>query len=172
VRKLALLSPAHAQMLAGDTVLPDALPLDPAAALPGSTPVDGATAKTAVPPNAYGFTPRVQSPAGDFLIFVVPKSTDSGMMLGLVLSSCSVRPYCKVLVWTDARRAPSKMPVTEEQLASLSFSYLRNRSSGLDKALWNCDLFPRPDNSQCMKPRAATSAPAQAAPQAPPVATP
>lgn len=172
VRKLAALSPSHAQMLAGDTVLPDSLPVDPSASLPGTTPVDGAETTTAVPPNAYGFTPRLQSPAGDFLVFVVPKSTDPGMMLGLVLSSCSVRPYCKVLVWTDARRAPGKMPVTDEQLASLSFSYLRNRSSGLDKALWNCDLYPRPDSTQCMKPRPVPPAPTKAASTPTPVAAP
>lgn len=176
VRKLALLSPAHAQLLAGDTVLPDALPLDPAAAQPGATAVDGAAGINTVPPNAYGFTPRVQSPAGDFLVFVVPKSTDPAMMLGLVLSSCSVRPYCKVLVWTDTRRAPAKMPVTDEQLASLSFSYLRNRSSGLDKALWNCDIYPRPDSNQCMKPRTVTTvvpkAPAPVPPATAPATTP
>ena len=33
----------------------------------------------------------------------------------------------------------------------MAFSYLRDKANGYDKALWNCDTFKRPDNSQCMK---------------------
>lgn len=156
VQKLIMLSPAHAQVNPGDTVLENlALPLDPGATPSGTDPLAaGATqAGTGVPPNPYGFKPRLQSPSGDFIAFVVPRNTDPGQLLNLVLSSCSVKPYCKVLVWTDNRRAPTKMPVTDDQLSAMAFSYLRNRSSGLDKVLWNCDVFPRPDANQCMKQR-------------------
>lgn len=155
VQKLVMLSPAHAQIAPGDTILGNLAPLDPGAPLPGADPAaaSGASAGTGVPPNPYGFKPRLQSPSGDFIAFVVPKTTDPGQLLNLVLASCSVKPYCKVLVWTDNRRAPTKMPVSDDQLAAMSVSYLRNRSNGLDKVLWNCDVFPRPDPNQCMKQR-------------------
>ena len=169
VQKLVMLSPAHAEVKPGDTILGDlSAPLDPGAGLSGSDPLaSGAVATgTSVPPNAYGFKPRLQSPSGDFIAFVVPKNTDPGQLLSLVLSSCSVKPYCKVLVWTDNRRAPTKMPVTDDQLAAMAFSYLRNRSSGLDKVLWNCEVFVRPDPSQCMKQRVV----APTAPASPPKA--
>jgi hypothetical protein len=104
-------------------------------------------------PNPYGFKPKLQNPTADFLVFVVPRRTDPTIMLSLVLFSCSVKPYCKIMIWTDAKPAPTRLPVADEYLPSMAFSYLRNRSSGLDKALWNCDLFPRSDASQCMKPR-------------------
>lgn len=161
VQKLIMLSPAHAQVEAGDTILGDALPLDPAL-MPGTEgqlPPGMPPVGNGVPANAYGFKPRLQSPSGDFIAFVVPKNTDPGQLLGLVLTSCSVKPYCKVLVWTDNRRAPTKMPVTDDQLAAMAFSYLRNRSNGLDKVLWNCDVFPRPDQTQCMKQRVVPPAP-------------
>ena len=156
VRKLIMLSPAHAQMDAGDAVIGDLLALDATLGVPGADgemPPGTPPVGNGVPANAYGFKPRFQSPSGDFIAFVVPKTTDPGQLLGLVLASCSVKPYCKVLVWTDNRRAPTKMPVTDDQLAAMAFSYLRNRSNGLDKVLWNCDVFPRPDPSQCMKQR-------------------
>jgi len=156
VRKLIMLSPAHAQMDAGDAVIGDLIALDPTLGVPGADgemPPGTPPVGNGVPANAYGFKPRFQSPSGDFIAFVVPKTTDPGQLLGLVLASCSVKPYCKVLVWTDNRRAPTKMPVTDDQLAAMAFSYLRNRSNGLDKVLWNCDVFPRPDPSQCMKQR-------------------
>lgn len=163
VQKLIMLSPAHAQVDPDDVVIGELPPLDPGALLPGADgqlPGAGAPVGNGIPPNPYGFKPRLQSPSGDFIAFVVPKNTDPGQLLGLVLSSCSVKPYCKVLVWTDNRRAPTKMPVSDDQLAAMSMSYLRNRSNGLDKVLWNCDIFPRPDPNQCMKQRV-VPAPAQ-----------
>lgn len=177
VQKMIMLSPAHAEIEPGETILGDPAALDPALALPG---IDGTAATGAapagngVPPNPYGFKPRLQSPSGDFIAFVVPRNTDPGQLLGLVLSSCSVKPYCKVLVWTDNRKAPTKMPVTDDQLAAMALSYLRNRSNGLDKVLWNCDVFPRPDPTQCMKQRVVPPAPVAAAKPATPavVATP
>ncbi|MEY3905208.1 MAG: hypothetical protein RIR59_31 [Pseudomonadota bacterium] len=119
-----------------------------------------------VPANPYGFKPVLQSAVADMLIFVVPKSTDTGMLMSLALFSCSVRPYCKVMVWTDARKAPSSLPVADDYLASMAFSYLRNRAAGVDKALWNCDLFPRAEANQCMKRRTVAQSPG-AAPTAP-----
>ena len=163
VQKLVMLSPAHAQVEADDMVIGDLPPLDPGAAPPGTEgqmPGANAPVGNGIPPNPYGFKPRLQSPSGDFIAFVVPRNTDPGQLLGLVLSSCSVKPYCKVLVWTDNRRAPTKMPVSDDQLAAMSMSYLRNRSNGLDKVLWNCDIFPRPDPNQCMKQRVVPPAPA------------
>ncbi len=109
-----------------------------------------------LPANPYGITPVYRSAKADQLIFVIPRQADPSLMLSLVLISCSVKPYCKVMIWTDAKLAPTKMPANEDQLQAMVFSYLRNRSAGIDKALWNCKLFPRADVSQCMKPRSLT----------------
>lgn len=150
VPQLASLSPAHAQSRLGDLALLDS---EEALLGPDGEAGVGARSETGLPSNPYGLQPVAQSPGADFLVYVVPKRSDPGMLLSLVLFSCSVKPYCKVLVWTDSRRAPTRIPVTDTQLESMAFSYLRNRSSGLDIALWNCDIFPRPDVSQCMKTR-------------------
>jgi hypothetical protein len=112
----------------------------------------------ALPANPYGITPVYRSAKADQLIFVIPRQADPSLMLSLVLISCSVKPYCKIMIWTDAKLAPTKMPANEDQLQAMVFSYLRNRSAGIDKALWNCNLFPRPDASQCMKLRSLTPA--------------
>lgn len=155
IAQLAALSPFHAGGAAGAFSLPD-FEKTPNAGTPGLPAGLGGTISEDLPSNPYGLTPVYQSTSADFLAFVVPRRFDPGMMLSLVLFSCSVKPYCKVMIWTDAKRAPSKMPLTEDQLQSMAFSYLRNRSAGIDKALWNCDLFPRNDPSQCMKPRPAS----------------
>lgn len=156
ISKLSALSPVHAASRPEDVTLTGDLT---ALLGPDGEAGIGAKVETGLPANPYGLKPVLQSPSADFLVFVVPKSADPGMLLSLVLFSCSVKPYCKVLVWTDARSAPTQMPVSEDQLDSMAFSYLRNRASGLDKALWNCEVFSRPDQSQCMKSRATAPAP-------------
>jgi len=65
--------------------------------------------------------------------------------------ACGDRPYCKVMGWTDRTKLPSALPLQQAQVASMSFSYLRDRPHGFDKALWNCAEFRRTDLTQCMK---------------------
>ncbi len=165
VTQLVPLSPSHAMSRDGDILLEGQLD----AMLADQSDHDAKDPQNiGLPSNPYGFKPTLQSPTADFLVFVVPRRTDPAIMLSLVLFSCSVKPYCKIMIWTDAKPAPTRLPVADEFLPSMAFSYLRNRSSGLDKALWNCDLFPRPDTSQCMKARPAKTTAAQPEPISPP----
>lgn len=131
--------PDYGENVAGDT---NALP----AGLGGASP-------SGVPANPYGLTPTYQNATADQLVFIVTRRFDPGMMLSLALFSCSVKPYCKVMIWSDPRHAPIQMPASDTQLQAMTFSYLRNRATGIDKALWNCDVFPRQEPSQCMKSR-------------------
>ncbi len=65
--------------------------------------------------------------------------------------TCGERPYCKVMGWTDRTKMPTALPLQQAQVATMSFSYLRDRAHGFDKALWNCAQFHRADLTQCMK---------------------
>src|SRR3546814_11798024 len=55
------------------------------------------------------------------------------------------------MAWTDASATPAKLPLSQQQVAMMSFSYLRDTANGYDKALWNCGEFDRPQLNQCMK---------------------
>ena len=147
IPQLAGLSPSHMGAAASTDLMTDEAQI---------LAEDNKTAASlGIAPNPYGFIPALQNSAGDYLVFILPRTADAGLMLRLVLFSCGAKPYCKILVWTDAKAAPYRFPITDDQLQSLSFSYLRNRSAGLDKPLWNCDVYPRPDTNQCMKTRKA-----------------
>jgi spore germination cell wall hydrolase CwlJ-like protein len=98
--------------------------------------------------------PRFANAAGDFLIYLVDRRTEPNRLFAIAQNACAGRQYCKVLMWVDGNAVPSSLPVTDAQLAKLSFSYLRNNNSGYDKALWNCDLFKTNDTERCMTPRA------------------
>ena len=64
---------------------------------------------------------------------------------------CGDRAYCKLMAWSDAKLTPSSPTLDPRQIASMSFSYLRDRAHNYEKALWNCKEFKRDDPQQCMK---------------------
>lgn len=73
------------------------------------------------------------------------------MFRSLADAACGPRERCKFMGWTDRRQLPAGVAVTPAQMTSMSFSYLRDKAQGFDRALWNCQQYPRPDAKQCMK---------------------
>jgi hypothetical protein len=85
-----------------------------------------------------------------FLIALDPKMQPDAFA-AIATRACGDRPYCKVMGWTDKAKLPTALPLQQAQVATMSFSYLRDRPHGFDKALWNCAQFKRADKAQCMK---------------------
>ncbi|MES2337627.1 MAG: cell wall hydrolase [Pseudomonadota bacterium] len=69
----------------------------------------------------------------------------------LAARACGDRPYCKFMAWSSKAATPAALPVTPVQQRAMSFSYLRDRAYGFEKALWNCAEFKRAEPTQCMK---------------------
>ena len=102
---------------------------------------------------------------------VLLASDDSASFAELAAFTCGARASCKFMGWTD----PAKMPhdlsakLTAEQLSAVSFTYLRNRSINLERALWNCAEFKRPAE-QCMWSKSPAPESKPAGPGATPIA--
>jgi len=69
----------------------------------------------------------------------------------LATQACGERPYCKFMAWSAKASTPAALPVTPVQQRAMSFSYLRDRAFGFEKALWNCTEYKRPLANECMK---------------------
>lgn len=133
IAKLASLSPAHAAGLEPQLAATDA-PLAPEQlAEKGAKQV------------------KIVSPGGDAFVVVLDRKVPASQFPALALAACGQKEFCKFMGWTDASKAPKGFPIADEQHKALSFSYLRNRSNGFEKTLWNCKEFARTDTSQCMK---------------------
>ena len=65
-------------------------------------------------------------------------------------SSCGDRDKCKFMGWTDVEQMPFTAAMSPQQMAAMSFSYLRDRGANLERTLWNCREFKRAP-AQCMK---------------------
>lgn len=65
-------------------------------------------------------------------------------------ASCGEREKCKFMGWTDVDMLPFTTTMAPAQLAAMSFSYLRDRGTGLERTLWNCNEF-KAKGRTCMK---------------------
>ena len=130
IAQLAAISDAHRAGAA--LVDPDAAPGE-AAGVTGTT----GTGALAGDPNSF----LVTLPAG-LVAESFPQLADQ---------ACGDRPLCKFSAWSDRARTPTALPLEPAQIASMTFSYLRDRSTGYQKALWNCQQIKRNDPTQCMK---------------------
>lgn len=152
VAKMARLSPAHAAGGAAVT--------DPALLTAEGTIDPAAIPESAVPKPAVGNDP-------DTFHVALDRKLGADGFAALAIRTCGERPYCKFLGWSDARKVPpAGATLTSAQLASMSFSYLRDQAQGFGKALWNCEEYRRPSPVQCMR-RAPAAAATPATPAEP-----
>ncbi len=105
-------------------------------------------------------------PADDDGVFLIAlPAGNPDLYPAMATMACGGRAYCKVLGWTDARAVPASATLSPAEMASMAFSYLRDRAGGLERTLWNCQVFPRDAPSQCMRRQAGmTAAPVPASP--------
>ena len=129
IAKLALWSDAHKLGSAMDQA--DAAIAEAAAAAAG-TPI-----ATATDPNSFVMTLSKKLTPDAFPVYAD--------------KVCGDRPYCKLMAWSDAKLTPASPTLDPRQIATMSFSYLRDRAHSYEKALWNCREFKRDDPTQCMK---------------------
>jgi spore germination cell wall hydrolase CwlJ-like protein len=88
----------------------------------------------------------------------------------LAAQSCGDRPVCKFSAWTE--KTPTALPLEPEQVATMTFSYLRDRGFGFERTLWNCRIIKRPDPRNCMRQQVLTLSAAGPAPTATPTPQP
>lgn len=125
-------------------------PLSPAHALKGALPGDAAIPLDAAAIANGGLPIPLAGAPDTFFVTLDPKwSPDS--LPALAAASCGARPYCKFMAWPTPAATPATAAVTPAQIQTMAFSYLRDKTNGYDKALWNCDTFKRADLTQCMK---------------------
>jgi spore germination cell wall hydrolase CwlJ-like protein len=139
IGRLAGLSPAHAQ--APDAALA-LMPVEP----PNEADIAAASAAA-----VRHVIPQAQRRLGDIIILTLDRRTSPENFPAMAAAACGSRTYCVVMGWTDPGRVPASAGLDDVTRAAMSFSYLRNEAANLERALWNCTEFTRPDRRQCMR---------------------
>ena len=130
IARIAALSPAHA--MGGALVEAEAALAESAALIAGAPPQP-----LAGDPNSF----LVALPAG-----LAPEAWPS-----LAQQACGERTTCRFSAWGDAARTPASLPLAPEQVAAMTFSYLRDRATGVERTLWNCRQVKRASPRECMR---------------------
>ena len=161
--------PAFNRNLAGGEPIIAALaPWSPAhAAAPGLATLAAIDASVLLPPG------KLAHPIGngsDVFLVTLDKTLSPDAYANFAVQSCGDRPYCKLLAWKDRAKTAIALPLTADQAEAMSFSYLRDRAQGFERALWNCAQFERPHHNDCMKRQLIVDPPAITS-AAPPAAT-
>ncbi len=158
---LAPLSEAHRVV---DPAVPALLPAGEVAASGFISSASATAAAAAAAPATFEPKP-VAGDANSFLV-TIPAGMAPDLYPALAAKACGERAICKFGGWTDARKVPTALPVLASDLATMTFSFLRDRNFGYQRTLWNCQQVKRPDPAQCMKTQAfqpaATPSPAAA----------
>ncbi len=128
---------------------------------------DGEATLAGLSLNARGLAPLPNDP-NSFLTTLDPRQPET--FAAMALRACGDRPRCKVMGWTEPGDMGFGLPLNDEQIAALSFSYLRDRPAGYERTLWNCVQFKPVAGRQCMKRQLMRATAAQPLPE--PEATP
>lgn len=93
-----------------------------------------------------------QTLAGDSDAFAVSLGNAApDLFPGMARAACADRPRCKYMGWVDPAAVATSAAMSPQQIAAMSYSYLRNRPAGLERELWNCKQFPRTGPGLCMR---------------------
>lgn len=141
IGKIAQLSPAHG------LAPTDPAAIDPQLATAGILGEDRPFMETASASSAA----RVLLQDADGVVILLDRGVPAENFAQLAASFCGARDLCKVRGWVDPANAPKSYPLGPGALATMSFSYLRNRGQSFEKALWNCDQFRRGKAAECLK---------------------
>lgn len=125
-------------------------------------------ASTAIDPESIpaSVVPAAITGDSDSFLVTLPPGMSADSFASLAIRTCGDRPHCKFMAWADGSKTPGKLPLNSVQVATMSFSYLRDQNQGFGKALWNCGQYQRPSPVQCMRaqPLARLPLPAASAP--------
>lgn len=108
--------------------------------------------------------PRPASDDADTFLVALDTAGPPERWAALAQATCGDRVRCKFLGWRDRTIVPAQASAASEPaaLATMSFSYLRDRAQPLERVLWNCQQVPRPA-TECMRRAVAPPPPPPAA---------
>ena len=107
----------------------------------------------AQPPVIADAVPKATAGDPDLFLVTLDPRLSPADWAAMALAACGTRPYCKLMAWSDRADTPTALPADARRIQALAFSYLRDRRTGFDKALWDCARFKRASPGDCMKPR-------------------
>lgn len=140
IARLARIAPVHAGSELAEATTPETgLPELPATAL----------AEAGSATRSLTFSAR--QPARDSAILVaIDTAAPAGRWAMQAMSRCVGKADCQVIAWGSPGRVEANRQRAPADRERPVFLFVRDRTSGMDVAMWDCAVAPRPDPSQCL----------------------
>jgi spore germination cell wall hydrolase CwlJ-like protein len=95
--------------------------------------------------------PAIPAPKTDGAIFLaVDKASPSGRWAVSALGKCSGQNGCRVLAYESPEQSARNSTVSARAREKPIFLFVRDATSGIELALWDCEKVERPASSQCL----------------------
>jgi hypothetical protein len=94
---------------------------------------------------------HLRQPDPDTFLVTLDASANPDSYLRLAERTCSGRSYCRFIGWTNPGRKADHLPIDGSAIDAITFSFTRTGPTEPDSARWNCNEFPRADQTQCLR---------------------
>lgn len=90
-------------------------------------------------------------------IIEIPSHASTDRYAEMARTFCSGQARCRVMGWRSGTPAPTGFPVPAAALSTMTFSYIHDAASNLQRLLWNCEQSTPPAGVACMRSRVPVS---------------
>ena len=80
---------------------------------------------------------------------VIPADIPSDKWRAAAREKCGSADFCGVYGWDNPTDAVQSLPMTDAEVASQIFSYSVNRTTGYERALFDCTRVERENRDEC-----------------------
>lgn len=81
---------------------------------------------------------------------IIPPDAKTDALVIAAKDKCGDQDICMVHAWQNKADMARAFPMTDKELASVAFSFSINRTTGHEKALWNCAVFKTKKGNDCL----------------------
>jgi hypothetical protein len=81
---------------------------------------------------------------------LIPEGATTDELVTAAGDKCGNEDQCWVFGWTDRTQLATSLPMSDNQVETMAFSYRRNRFSGLDEFAVDCARFAKSDGINCL----------------------
>lgn len=102
-----------------------------------------------IEPKGWENKPVALPGLGNFAV-QLPADADRAVVEGQARALCGDKTHCSVYGWVDPANVARAMPMLDREVAALTFSYSLNRTTGFERALWDCRRFAGLPADSCL----------------------
>lgn len=151
VARIAWLSDAHRSAEVPAEAASEAVTVATEAAIVPSAPMPAPTSW--IGPPLERLPDRAEAPREDMFLVMLDVAADPEGFRRLAQARCAGLRQCKFIGWVDPARYANRFPLSGAAIDAIAFSFSRTGNGAADQVRWDCRLFPRNADGECLKGR-------------------